>query len=529
MNPPTELALPDADACYRAVSSRDRRFDGVFYTAVRTTGIYCRPSCPARTPLRGNVSFHPTAASAQAAGFRACRRCLPDATPDSPRWDVAADSAGRAMRLIADGVVDREGVEGLAARLGYSPRHLNRLLVAELGAGPLALARARRAHNARVLLETTDWRTVDVAFAAGFSSVRQFNDTLQEVYAATPTQLRGRRAGGAAGTRAEPAHPTGANDVRAGEAVVGVDIRVPVRLPFDAERMTQFLAFHLVPGIEAAGDGWYTRSLRLPHGYGVVRLDLSDAAGTGVVHGHLTVTDLRDVGSATERCRRLLDAGCDPDAVDAALRDDPALADSLRCRPGLRVPGHVDGDEIALRTVLGQQVSLKAANRLGGVLVKLAGEDLPDALHRDGVTWVFPTAAAVAALPGDAMPMPRSRQASLAVLASALAAGEVALDRSVSRLETRERLLALKGIGPWTADYVLMRALGDPDVFLPGDVAVRAVLADHDLTGPDALAAFAERVSPWRSYAVMHLWAERLDALAAPSTTPTPPPGEDPR
>ena len=189
------------------------------------------------------------------------------------------------MRLIADGVVDREGVEGLASRLGYSPRHLNRLLVAELGAGPLALARARRAHNARVLLETTDWRTVDVAFAAGFASVRQFNDTLQEVYAATPTQLRGQRAGGAAGTRGEPAHPTGANDVREGEAVVGVDVRIPVRLPFDAERMAQFLAFHLVPGIEAAGDGWYARSLRLPHGYGVVRLDLSEAAETGVVHG----------------------------------------------------------------------------------------------------------------------------------------------------------------------------------------------------------------------------------------------------
>ena len=532
MTPPFDLTLPEVEACYRAVSSRDRRFDGVFYTAVRTTGIYCRPSCPARTPLRGNVSFHPTAASAQAAGFRACRRCLPDATPDSPRWDVAADGAGRAMRLIADGVVDREGVGGLASRLGYSPRHLNRLLVAELGAGPLALARARRAHNARVLLETTDWRTVDVAFAAGFASVRQFNDTLQEVYAATPTQLRGPQVRGAAGTRVEPSRPAEASDVRAGEAVVGVDIRIPVRLPFDAVRMAQFLAFHLVPGIEAAGDGWYTRSLRLPHGYGAVRLDLSDAAETGLVRGRLTVTDLRDVGSATERCRRLLDAGCDPEAVDSGLGDDVVLADSLRNRPGLRVPGHVDGDEIALRTVLGQQVSLKAANRLGGVLVELAGDDLPGALHHDGVTRVFPTPAAVAALPGDAMPMPRSRQASLAVLATALADGEVVLDRSLSRAEARERLLALKGIGPWTADYVLMRALGDPDVFLPGDVAVRAVLADHGVLGVEGLQAFSSRTRPWRSYAVMHLWAERLDALTAadsprsitrPATRPTRP------
>ncbi|QIK67020.1 DNA-3-methyladenine glycosylase 2 family protein [Nocardioides sp. HDW12B] len=515
MTPSAALALPDADACYRAVSSRDRRFDGVFYTAVRTTGIYCRPSCPARTPHQRNVTFHPTAASAQAAGFRACRRCLPDATPDSPRWDVAADTAGRAMRLIADGVVDRDGVEGLAARLGYSARHLNRLLVAELGAGPLALARARRAHDARVLLETTDWRTADIAFAAGFASVRQFNDTVQEVYAATPTELRG----GRSRSGSAPAGPG---------AVVGVDVRIPVRLPFDADRMAQFLAFHLVPRVEAAGPGWYTRSLRLPHGYGVVRLDLADAAVTGLVRGHLTVSDVRDVGSAVERCRRLLDAGCDPDAVGSALGDDPVLAGSLRSRPGLRTPGHVDGDEIALRTVLGQQVSLKAANRLGGVLAELAGDDLPEALHRDGVTRVFPTPAQVAALPGDAMPMPRSRQATLAVLATALAAGEVALDRSAGRPETRAGLLALKGVGPWTADYVLMRALGDPDVFLPGDVAVRAVLADHGVSGSGALADFADRVSPWRSYAVMHLWAERLDALAAPTST-TPTPREDPR
>ncbi len=301
--------------------------------------------------------------------------------------------------------------------------------------------------------------------------------------------------------------------------MVGLDVRIPVRLPFDAARMTQFLAFHLVPGIESAGDGWYTRSLRLPHGYGVVRLDLADAASTGLVRGRLTVSDVRDVGSATERCRRLLDAGCDPDAVAAALGDDPVVGGSLRSRPGLRAPGHVDGDEIALRTVLGQQVSLKAANRLGGVLVERAGDDLPEVLHRDGVTRVFPTAAQVAALPGDAMPMPRSRQVSLGVLATALAARDVVLDRSAGRPETRARLLALKGIGPWTADYVLMRALGDPDVFLPGDVAVRAVLAEHDVSGPEALASFADRVSPWRSYAVMHLWAERLDALARTTRT----------
>ena len=241
------------------VKSRDRRFDGVFYTAVRTTGIYCRPSCPARTPAFHNVTFHPSAASAQAAGYRACKRCLPDATPGSPDWDVAATAAGRAMRLIADGVVDREGVEGLARRVGYTPRHLTRLLTSELGAGPLALARARRAQTARVLVETTDLGFADVAFAAGFSSVRQFNDTVREVYAATPTELRGRR-------RGTPTQGT-------------VTMRLAVRTPFAGRALLDFLAFHVVPGVEAAGPGWYARTLDLPHGPGTVRLELDDAAG----------------------------------------------------------------------------------------------------------------------------------------------------------------------------------------------------------------------------------------------------------
>ena len=250
----------DTEACYRAVRSRDRRFDGVFYTAVRTTGIYCRPSCPARTPAPGNVSFHPTAASAHAAGYRACKRCLPDATPGSPEWDVAADVAGRAMRLFADGLVDREGVEGLARRVGYTPRHLGRLLAQELGAGPLALARARRAQSARVLIETTDLPLTDVAFAAGFASVRQFNETLREIYASSPSELRGRRSG---------ARSAGA-----------VSMRLPVRTPFAGRRMLAFLAHHLVPGVEVAGPGWYARTLDLPHGSGVVRLELADLPDT---------------------------------------------------------------------------------------------------------------------------------------------------------------------------------------------------------------------------------------------------------
>ena len=252
----------DDESCYRAVKSKDRRFDGVFYTCVATTGIYCRPSCPARIPGFANVSFRPTAAACQAAGFRACKRCLPDATPGSPDWDVAADVGGRTMRLISDGLVDREGVEGLARKVGYTPRHLSRLVARELGAPPLALARARRAQTARVLIETTEMSLSDVAFAAGFSSIRQFNDTVREVYASSPTELRGRRGG--------PRTPLGS-----------VTIRLAVRTPFAGERLLDFLAYHLVPGVEVAGPGWYARTLDLPHGPGTVRLRLRDEPAVG--------------------------------------------------------------------------------------------------------------------------------------------------------------------------------------------------------------------------------------------------------
>jgi AraC family transcriptional regulator of adaptative response / DNA-3-methyladenine glycosylase II len=477
----------DREACYRAVKSRDRRFDGVFVTAVHTTGIYCRPSCPARTPGFANVAFFPTAAAAQGAGFRACKRCLPDATPGSPDWDVRADVAGRAMRLTADGVVDRDGVPGLAARLGYSPRQLGRILTAELGAGPLALARARRAQIARVLIETTDLRLAEVAFAAGFSSVRQFNETLREVYAASPTELRGRRA-----------HGTAAGELR---------LNLAVRTPFAGQALADFLATRAVPGIEVAGPGWYSRSLRLPHGVGTVRLELADAAAHGEVvqvPATFRLTDVRDVSAAVERVRRLLDADCDPVAVDEALCADHALAPLVRARPGLRVPGHVDGAELAVRGVLGQQVSVGAARTLAGRVVASVGEQLPEALRGDGLTHVWPTPEAIAAAPVSGMPAARSR--AITGLAAALATGGVVLDRGADRADVRRALLAVPGIGPWTAGYVALRALGDPDVFLPTDAGVRAALAALPAVDPDAW-------RPWRSYALLHLWT----SLAAPA------------
>jgi AraC family transcriptional regulator, regulatory protein of adaptative response / DNA-3-methyladenine glycosylase II len=484
----------DTEACYRAVKSKDRRFDGVFYTAVSSTGIYCRPSCPAITPKPANVTFYPSAAAAQQAGYRACKRCLPDATPGSPEWDLAADVAGRAMRLIADGTVERDGVDGLAQRLGYSVRQLNRLVTGSFGAGPLALARAKRAQTARVLIETTALSFADIAFAAGFSSIRQFNDTVREVYAASPTELRGRRGG-----------PSRAGTVTSGT----IGTRIGVREPFAGAELLDFLALRAVRGVEAVGHGWYERSLALPHGPGVVRVELVDRPA-GYVPCRFTLTDARDLAPALERTRRLLDADCDPVAVDEELGADRHLAPLVRRRPGLRVPGHVDGVELATRAVLGQQVTVAAARTLATRLVHELGAPL--ALAGDHqVTHLFPSAEALAGIDPGQVAMPRARGRALAAVAASLVDGSVVLDRSADRAEVRGRLLDLPGIGPWTADYIALRVLGDPDVFLPTDVGVRDAAARLAI---DDVKDCSQRWRPWRSYALIHLWASLADPLA---------------
>ncbi|GIH12684.1 DNA-3-methyladenine glycosylase 2 family protein [Rugosimonospora africana] len=492
------------ERCYRAVDSRDPRFDGWFVTAVTSTGIYCRPSCPAITPKRTNVRFYPSAAAAQRAGFRACKRCRPDAAPGSPEWDVRADVVGRAMRLIGDGVVDREGVPGLAARLAYTTRHLNRILTAELGAGPLALARAQRAQTARTLVEATDLGLAEIAFAAGFGSVRQFNDTLREVYACAPSVLReaARRRAGAAVPGTEPAVPG------------TLTLRLAYRPPLDAATLLEFLAMRAVPGVEVADTTSYTRALRLPHGPATVVLTPT----AGYVSAALRLTDLRDLAPAVARCRRLLDLDADPVAVDETLGADPLLAPAVAKVPGLRVPRAVDGFEIAVRAIVGQQISVAGARTVLGRLVAIAGRTAERTTDRtagtdadggsgDPALTPFPDAAAVAGAPDEAFAMPVARRNTIRALAGAVASGDLVLDDGADRADTEATLLSLPGIGVWTAGYIAMRALGDPDVFLPSDLAVRRGAAAVGLpTDPAALAEHAQRWRPWRSYAVLRLW-----------------------
>ncbi|RZQ63576.1 DNA-3-methyladenine glycosylase 2 [Amycolatopsis suaedae] len=485
----TEPLWRDTERCYRAVASRDSRFDGQFVMAVRTTGIYCRPSCPAITPKPDNVRFYPTSAAAQSGGYRACRRCLPDAVPGSPEWNVRADLAARAMRLIADGTVEREGVPGLASRLGYSERQLGRVLTAELGAGPLALARAHRAHSARLLIEMSDMPLADVAFAAGFASIRQFNDTVREVFATTPSGLRE-----SASRRRLPAEAAPSSGTR-------LVLRLPYRPPFDANGLLTFFGDRAVPGVEEVTETGYARTLRLPHGAATVRLTPSD----GHVRCELHLVDVRDLGSAVARVRRLFDLDADPHAVAGVLAADPALAPLVAATPGIRVPGAVDGAELVLRAMLGQQVSVAAARTAAGRLTAELGEPL--AVPSGSLTTLFPTAEAVAEHGADVLRGPRRRIESIQRAAEAMARHEVTVHVGRDAGELRAELLELPGIGPWTADYVLTRVLGVPDLLLTGDLVLRKGAAALGL--PDDPAGLAERAQawrPWRSYAGMYLW-----------------------
>jgi AraC family transcriptional regulator of adaptative response / DNA-3-methyladenine glycosylase II len=519
---------------YRAIDARDTRFDGQFFTAVRTTGIYCRPSCPARTPKAENVTFYETSAAAHEAGYRACKRCLPEAVPGTPAWNLRSDIAGRAMRLINDGVINRDGVEGLAARLGYSSRQLNRILSHELGAGPLSLARASRAQTARTLLVSTTMKLADVAFAAGFSSVRQFNETVAEVFDMTPTALRGT-------ARHLPPRPVSTS----------LTLTLPYREPFDPGVFT-FLAVRAIPGIEAGTATSYARTLRLPHGDARFSVDYGysvddgfprGAAGNGAGRGSvaeydggaqrrpllLTIgaVDLRDLPALLSRVRRLLDLDADPVAIDAALGSDPRLSASVAAAPGIRLPGALDPQELLVRAMVGQQITVAAART---ALTELAAAGSPSAAAGDGLSRLFPSPAQIAEAGAGLLRGPRRRIESLLAAATAMADGTLDFGYGDDLPGLSAKLLPLPGVGPWTVGYVAMRVLGAPDVFLANDAAVRngiRVLADSadfgrtgDVTGAAAGTLPSpdfRDVSPWRSYATMHLWR----AASAVRKTPT--------
>jgi AraC family transcriptional regulator of adaptative response / DNA-3-methyladenine glycosylase II len=471
----------DHEKCYRAVASRDGRFDGRFVTAVKTTGIYCRPSCPAQTPKRENVTFYPSSTAAVAGGFRACKRCRPEAAPGSREWDTRGDLAARALRAIAAGAIDGAtgdgGVPALAKMLHVSERHLNRVLVAEVGAGPLALARTRRAQTARLLLDATDLPISTVAFTAGFASLRQFNDTMREHFGMAPRDIRRAPSSKLASTGS-------------------LALRLAFRAPYAADAMLGWLGLHLAVGVEELDDTTYRRVL--PSG-SVVALQIGAAAITLTT----SIDDVRALPDTVARCRRMVDADADPVAVDALLGEDPKLAPLVAARPGVRVPGVADGFELLVRTVLGQQVSVASAHTFARRIIDAYGKPLDAPVG--SLTSRFPTSEALAEASYDGIGLTGGRIKTLRAVAAAHAAGEIVLDPSADREQTRARLLALPGIGPWTVDYVAMRGLGDPDALPSTDLVLKRRLAGLD----------PQRWSPWRSYAAMHLWLDHLTTIGA--------------
>jgi AraC family transcriptional regulator of adaptative response / DNA-3-methyladenine glycosylase II len=497
--------VDDFETRYRAVTSRDRRFEGRFLVAVTTTGVYCRIGCPSRTPHAEHVRFFPTPASAEAAGFRACKRCRPDAAVEPGAGLVAP-----ALAMIAAGVVDEVGVGELARRLGVSPRTLDRRFTAAVGATPLQLARSRRVQAARALIAESAMPLVDVAFAAGFGSLRQFNDAMREELGIPPGEYR--RALAAAGP-----------DAREGSDG-WITLRLSRREPFAARPLLDFLSVRAIPGTEAATTGGYSRSLRTPGGTAVVDLHPAD----GHVLLRVRLGELSDLEDVVRRCRRLLDLDSDPRAVAADLGRDVLLAPLLATWPGMRVPGSAEPFETAVRAVLGQQVSVAAARTLAGRIVARHGEPL--ALPVGEVTHVFPSPEQLADADLDGLGLTGRRIESIRALSRSVALGSV--DLACADAELFDQALAtLPGFGPWTRAYVAMRARGDPDAIPVSDLGLRRALERLGEPGdPESVARRAEAWRPWRAYAAIQLWSSlSTPAPGAAPTSPTPSAGEQSR
>jgi AraC family transcriptional regulator, regulatory protein of adaptative response / DNA-3-methyladenine glycosylase II len=477
----------DHDACYRAICLRDARFDGRFFTAVKTTGIYCRPICPARTPRSENVTFYPSAAAAQEAGFRPCLRCRPETAPDLGAWRGTSNTVSRALALIELGALDEARVDDLATRLGVGERQLRRLFHQHLGASPIAVAQTRRVLLAKQLIHESTLPMAEIAFASGFGSIRRFNETFQALFGRPPGALR--RAKG-------PELPAGAQ----GE----IDLLLRYQPPYDWAAMLEFLRRRAIPGIERVTADCYARTLQLDGAAGTVTVRPGDGHA---LRATVRFPKLSALPSIIARLRRVFDLAADPAPIAAHLAKDPALAPLVKARPGLRVPGAWDGFELAIRAVLGQQITVVAAAGLAGRLVAAYGERLAEP---DGdLTHVFPRPEALARADLTSLGMPRSRAMALSAVAAAAVADKHLFDATCALDDAITRLRSIRGVGEWTAQYIALRQLREPDAFPAADIGLMRAMASRDgrTHSSSELLDRANPWRPWRAYAAQHLWA----------------------
>jgi len=481
----------DRERCYEALRTRDRRFDGRFFVGVATTGIYCRPICPARLPLFRNVHFYPCAAAAESAGFRACRRCRPETAPGTPAWLGTSAIVSRGLRLIEAGALDDGDVARLASRLGVGARQLRRLFARHLGASPAEIARARRVHFARLLVDQSDRPMTELAFAAGFASVRQFNHAFRASFDRTPRDVR----------RARALRAT--NAARTTSGAESLALRLSYRPPFDWDGLLGFLEGRAIAGVESVSDGCYRRTVELAGAPGWI--EVRTLEGEAALELRVALSPGADLLRVVERARRIFDLDADPLAIGEALEANDLLRPHVRARPGLRVPGAWDAFELGVRAILGQQVSVRGASTLAGRLVREFGKPVEGAPA--GLSHLFPSPAHLAESDVASIGLPRARAEAIRGFARAVACGELILDGARGLDDTVTRLAALPGIGSWTAQYVAMRALGEPDAFPAGDLALRKALSSG---AAPISAACAERIAdgfrPWRSYAALALW-----------------------
>jgi AraC family transcriptional regulator of adaptative response / DNA-3-methyladenine glycosylase II len=486
----------DRTACYRAISTRDARFDGRLFVGVKTTGIYCRPICPARTPKFENTSFYPSAAAAQEAGFRPCLRCRPETSPDLAFWRGTTNTVSRALALIEAGGLDEADVEGFANRLGVGGRQLRRLFRQHVGASPIAVAQTRRILLAKQLIHETSLPMAEVALASGFNSVRRFNETFLEMFGRSPAKLRR--------IRDKTKREAGA-----------LSVRLPYRPPYDWDAMLSFLAARAVPGVEIVSENTYRRSIAIGDDCGVISVA---PAAKNRVNVSVRSPNMAALPQIIARVRRVFDLAADPDTIGAHLALDPVLAPLVAARPGLRVPGAWDGFELAVRAIFGQQITVPAATKLLGKLVEAHGAPLPATIKDgEGLSYLFPSPARVAKVDVAALGMPNARAIAAKSLAQAMAADPAIFSRGASLEEAIAKLRSLPGIGEWTAQYIAMRELREPDAFPAADIGLLRAMASADGSrpSPSELLLRAERWRPWRAYAALHLWAAGVQRSTA--------------